>query len=131
MQGAGIGINPWLGERGTEASHSGRYLCEPGTVLGSSLDKAGVHSVGSGCENAAACTVGVDGYIGGRIKKILWFGSEGDGMCCARIFVGPFYRVTRGTVMSGSLKRITERLSEPPPVAAISPWPTVTVFPEW
>jgi hypothetical protein len=54
-----------------------------------------VHTVGRGLDHAVTCTVGVDGYIGGRIKKVLWFGSEGDGMCCTRIFVGPFDRVAR------------------------------------
>jgi hypothetical protein len=45
VERADIGINAWLGERDTEASHSRRCLWESGAVLRSSLDKAGVHTV--------------------------------------------------------------------------------------
>ena len=95
VQGADIAINARLGERDTEASHSQRCLCESGAVLGSCLDKAGVHTVGRGIEHAVPCAIGVNGYIGGRINKTLRFGPEGDSVCCDRIFVGPFYRVAR------------------------------------
>jgi hypothetical protein len=71
VKGADVGINARLGERDPEASHSRRCLRESGTVLRRCLDKAGVHTLGRGLEHAVTGAVGLDGYIGGRINKIL------------------------------------------------------------
>jgi len=128
VQGADIRISAWLAERDAEASYSRRCLREPSAVLGSCLDEARVHTVGKRIKHAMTCAVGVDGYIGGGSRRTLRFSPEGDSVRCDWIFIGPFYRVA--CVITGSWKRITETLSEPPPVATISPCPTVTPFSE-
>ena len=128
MESADVGINTRLAERDSEASYSGWRLCQPVAILGSCLEKARVHTIGSGIEHALTCTVCVYGHVGGRRNRILWFGPESDCVRRDRIFVGPFYRVARMNRDNGSLKRITESVSEPAPVATTSPAPTVTPF---
>ena len=95
VQSTDIGINPGLSERDSEASYSRRRLREPRAVLGSSLEKARVHTIGRGIEHAVACPVRVDGYVGGRRNQILRLGPEGDCVRRGRIFVGPFHCVAR------------------------------------
>src|SRR5215469_13496391 len=102
VQSADVRIKSGLAERDSEASYSRRRLCQPVSVLRGCLKKAGVHTVRWRIENTVTCTVGIDGYVGGRRNEILRFSPEGDSVRRGRIFVGPFHCVARANRDNGN-----------------------------
>ena len=90
VQGADIWINTRLVERDPEASYSRRRLGKSDALLGSSLDETRVHTVGGGIKHGMTLAVGVNGYVWGWRKRVLRFSTEGDGVWCDRIVIGPF-----------------------------------------